>query len=333
MEKVSFRGRGINVDFTERFKGSRIFSELYQKHKDELIIGVRDGYINLYYNCDSIAKIYANTQKNHKDLKANISSYYVKEESDTSKSKTIIIDESELLDKYDLIKERSKRRMKLEKQAQEKLFIANNSNTSSNWYCIDLEYTRSHTNWRYDIIALSKTTPYRVALIELKYGNKAIGGTSGIRKHVKDFHDFWNNNGIEQLKPEILSIIKTLDLLGVKDIPRNIKNLSEKDKLYPEFYVITLDNNSHSKSNKGSTPKQTMGGYLFDKSRENPWQTKPKHFSKEIKLSGDYYDLIENDHTFKMAFLFSTSKLPDLDITDIVDDSHYDKETLTNFRI
>jgi hypothetical protein len=48
--------RGIGKKFAEAFKKSGLFS-LYQNHNDELFIGVRNDYLNLYYNCDSIAKV------------------------------------------------------------------------------------------------------------------------------------------------------------------------------------------------------------------------------------------------------------------------------------
>ena len=48
--------RGISKDFAEEFKKSELY-KLYKEHKDELFIGVRNNSLNLYYNCDSIAKI------------------------------------------------------------------------------------------------------------------------------------------------------------------------------------------------------------------------------------------------------------------------------------
>ena len=54
-EKDSFRGNNIDQKFAEDFKNSKFYTEIYKKHRDELIIAVRDGYINLYHNCNSIA--------------------------------------------------------------------------------------------------------------------------------------------------------------------------------------------------------------------------------------------------------------------------------------
>lgn len=45
----SFRGTSIDENFAKVFKKSKFYTEIYKKHKDEVIIGVRDGFINLYY--------------------------------------------------------------------------------------------------------------------------------------------------------------------------------------------------------------------------------------------------------------------------------------------
>ena len=183
-DRDSFRGTAIDKAFCEAFKRTKFYTEIYQKHKDEIIIGIRDGYINLYYNCNSIAKI-----KVDKPSIAVLASYY-------TDKKTGVLSDKDYISFYDIIKKNSDIRSKKEKQAQERLFIDNNRNPSSGWFCIDVEFTKSlrgkdtAEDWRFDIIAISKTAPYRVALIELKYGAEAIRGKSGIRTHVRDFYAF-----------------------------------------------------------------------------------------------------------------------------------------------
>jgi len=79
------------------------------------------------------------------------------------------------------------------------------NNRNSNWFCIDVEYVKAFQNkkekdkadfnGRFDIIAISKKKPHKIALIELKkYGNRTIGGNSGIYKHVEDFAKFYEKN-------------------------------------------------------------------------------------------------------------------------------------------
>lgn len=307
-DRDSFRGTAIDKAFCEAFKRTMFYTEIYQKHKDEIIIGIRDGYINLYYNCDSIAKIRVGQPS-----KALLASYY-------TDKKTRSLSDEEYVSFYNSIKEKSDRRDKKEKQAQERLFIDNNSNPSSVWFCIDVEFTKSlrgkntAEDWRFDIIAISKTAPYRVALIELKYGKKAIGGKSGIRTHVRDFYAFHKENRYIDLKDEIVSIVKSLQEIGV-DVPYNLTEISTNEfAIYPEFYFITIDNNIAG----ASAPEQTMSGYLF---KDKRWNC--KKISKSVIEGGDYFTLTENDKDFKPIFLFSSATLPNIRIQDILDFDNY----------
>ncbi len=312
----SFRGTSIDEDFADSFKDSRFYKDIYDKHKDEVIIGVRDSFINLYYNCDSIAKIEVDNPE-----VAKIDKYYTNKEKDH-------LTEDEIVQYYDIIKENSNKKNKHEKQAQQRLFIDNNNNPSSEWYCIDVEYTKSlkgkenPEDWRFDIIAISKSSPFRVALIELKYGSGAMKEPSGIRTHVSDFYTFYKYKKFEILKPEIVNIIKKLKTLGV-NIPIQLKNISCKDIApEPEFYFITLNNNPTSSSD--NTPKKTMGGYLFNEKER--WNS--KKVSSRVKNEGDYFELIEHSKTFKPVFLFSKATLPNLQINDILDKKYYEVEII-----
>lgn len=309
----SFRGTSIDDDFAKAFKESCFYKDIYCKHMDEVIIGIRDGYINLYYNCDSIAKI-----SKGRTLTAEISPFYASQKK---------LDGSEMRDKYEDIKEKSDNRNKEEKQAQQYLYIANNQNPNSRWFCIDIEYTKSFkgertaSGWRFDLIAISKEKPFRVALIELKYGNGALGGKSGIRKHIKDFYDFHKHNSFKILRPEIVSIISSLDKIGV-EIPNTLKGITEDDfNLEPEYYFIILNNIPNKEG--GSTPQQTISGYLF---KDYRWGC--KRVSSLINKEGDFYALTENDASFRPVFLFSEAQLPVLDIDNIIDHESYNVQKL-----
>ena len=177
-----------------------------------------------------------------------------------------------------LIKQKSDERKKREKQAQQRLYIQNNNSLSSEWFCIDVEYTKSlrgksrAEDWRFDIIAISKSKPHKIALIELKYGAGALGEPSGIRTHVKDFYSFHVQDSscefsFGELKQEVVSMISKLDLLGVS-IPEELAEVDgNKISDSPEYYFITLNNNPAEEGK--SLPKQTMSGYLFGDKRWN----------------------------------------------------------------
>jgi len=321
--------RGITEEFAKAFKKSELY-ELYEKHKDELIIGVRNNYLNLYYNCDSIAKI----KYTHQKLTCEIDTYYIDgiSRKQGDKDKISKLSPEEIKSKYSVIKDKSdNKKSNHEKKAQAQLYINNNSNQDSNWFCIDIEYVKAFKNKaekeesklsaRFDIIAIS-TKPinnkYRVALIELKYGSGSIGGKSGIYKHVHDFSKFSEKCYFEsQLQREIIDIFTSLKNLGIK-VPFELD--SKDNLLEPEFFFITLDNNKNS--DNGSTPKQTMSGYLFEDGR---WECK-KISTKTVE--SEFGDITDKSNNFNATFLFSTENFVDnneITIADIIDCDKYER--------
>jgi len=317
--------RGISKDFAEAFKQSELY-ELCADHKDELLIGIRNNYLNLYYNCDSIAKI--EYKKQDKEIVCVIDKYYLngKHYSSTDKEKRDLIKQSEICKQYEVIKKHSNAKATTEKKAQSKLVLLNNENKDSNWFCIDVEYVKQFNsqnekkaadfNGRFDIIALSKKKPHRVALIELKYGSSAIGGKSGIYKHVEDFSKFCEKGYFEgHLKQEIIEIVKSQKELGIS-VP--FKSFEEFDILTPEFFFITLNNNA--KKENASTPKQTMAGYLFNDMR---WGC--KKLTTKDSVEKMFGDITKKDNKFFATFLFSKATLENIGITDIIDGTYNER--------
>ena len=335
--------RGIDKEgFVEAFKVCELY-ELYKKHTGELLIGVRNNYLNLYYNCDSIAKIEYKQPKGEKGKRivCEIDSYYLdgKHRDRTDKEKRIGKEPSEICERYKEIKNYSdnktdrnnKLKENFEKKAQSRLVISNNRSSNSKWFCVDVEYVKAFINQseknkskfscRFDIIALSKEKPHRVALIELKYGSKAFSGESGIYKHIEDFKKFKDKDFFENhLRQEIIDIIQSQKEL---EIPVPFDLPDKKNLLTPEFYLITLDNNKKEGNDKASTPKQSLSGYLFNDGR---WDCKDLSSKRVEPIFGD---VTKKDNEIHVTFLFSTATLENGEIekiTDIIESDNYDKE-------
>lgn len=164
-------------------------------------------------------------------------------------------------------------------------------------------------------MAISKTKPHKVALIELKYGNGAIGGKSGIYKHSEDFKKYQDNKYFD--KQEVCQIINSQELLGI-DLPDSLKNLKMNDIDGYEFYVITLNNNLEKLN--GSTPKQTMSGYLFNDKRWNCRKLSTK------RVQTKFGDVTDKSNPLHVNFLFSTQTNNNLTINDIIEHSEYERE-------
>lgn len=309
--------RGISQEFAKAFKKSEIF-ELYKSKQDELIVGIRNNYLSIYYNCDSIAKVVFT----YKTISCSINEYYLGETTriDKKKNRYVKKDPKFLLDQYSSITERINKRLTSEKKAQSKLFTLNNQNIDSNWFCIDVEYNKQFVNIqerleadfhaRFDFIAISKKAPHRVALVELKYGRGSISGKSGIYKHVKDFSNFVDKGFFDShLRKEIIEIIENQKDIGIA-IPFELPK--ENNLLVPEFYFITLNNNKETP--KHNSPKQTMAAYLFKKKQ---WGC--IKLSTKDSVEKDFGDITKRDNPFHATFLFSSQTIDNLDIDDIID--------------
>lgn len=314
--------RGIN--FAEKFKESVLYKDLYLKHRDELFLGIRNDYLNIYYNNISIAKV-SYTQGGM--LKCEMNEYYL---TGVSNSPTVTMySDAEvnatIIEHYDTIKKYSDQKSNEEKKSQSALFIRNNRNKDSEWYCTDVEWCRPRDNEhldfnaRFDIVAISKKAPYRIAIIELKYGRDSIGGESGINKHISDFDKFNRYGYFDTFKLECKSILRNLSVLD-PDYPEDLQLVrSDQMATSPEYYVITLDNNSYGNQ---CTPKQTIGGYLFnDSSRWNSIKV-----SKNT-VESKFGDVTNPDNPKVFArFLFSPTtldELRELSVIDIIEDKIY----------
>jgi len=329
--------RGIDDLFAEKFRNSPSpllsLLSLYENeaNRKDLFLGVRNRGINLYYRGASLCEV----RLRKGTLKCRIHRKYLKGSYDKEYPTRI---PEEIYKEYENIKRKiveldtTKRRP--ERIAQQELIYKNNSNPHSKWYCIDIEYSKGRKSkaeekyGRFDIIAITRRKDpqngkHRVALIELKHGSGAYGGASGVAKHVDDFVNFRSHHVYEMhLRGEICDILESFHKL-LKDWPEGLKNLKEDDLAEaPEFYFITLDNNSKSKTSRGSTPRQSMERYLF----KNPKCGHPS--TKNVEQGFDdqppYGDITsEGNSNLYAKFLFSTDKVGEIHIKDIIEDESY----------
>ncbi len=310
--------RGITKEFAEAFNKSDL-KRLYDKNKHELFLGIRNGYINLYYQGASISKTEYKKKSNNLSCILSTKYFYT----DVKKNSYIALSDRDIFQNYKLIKRNITNLTKKtdQKIAQQQLVNNNNSNPNTNWYCIDMEYSKQRNNsneipyGRFDIIALSKTPPHKVALIELKYGDRAIGGTSGIVTHAKDFACFIKNNIYNNhLKREIVDIVKSQKLID-KNIPLDITQESDlSDK--PSFYFITLNN-------QNDDVKRKIRRYLY--TDEPPRASSKTVESLRIEDNTDPLGDIADPHNEQLyaQFLFSDVTLNNNNIDDIIDSNLY----------
>ncbi len=313
-------GRGLKGKKLEMFGKSDWYQ--FYKEKDELFLGIRNNYVNFYYKGMNIAKIEGGFTK------AKISNKYLGIEKKGYKSITC-----EELEKYyaDIkkyviahVNDQSKR----EKEVQQQLMMNNNSNKNSNWICIDMEYDKQRKNiedgeksGRFDIIAVHKEKPYRVALIELKVGASAISGKSGILKHAEDWEKVIKEELYDKmLKKEIVDIINNKYCLDKGDY--ETKPCTEADlEMKPEFYFLICS----GEDTNIEEIKNEVRKYLWDidKCKKYGINKVSDEYNIERKMKYDISEYI-NDKKLYCKFLFAEGKGEN--IKDIIDDNSYNTE-------
>ena len=304
--------RGLSAAFIKAFVADELFA-LYEENRNDLFLGIRNEYINIYYNGANVCKVNYNEKKN--SLSCTTAKKYLYGEGEYGKNAYKTVTPEDIRRKFGVIKKNIEAiHSPLERAVQQQLVIKNNANDRSKWFCVDIEYVRQRNNrgekayGRFDIIAISKDKPHKVALIELKYGNKAIGPSSGVLKHSQDYIAFIENGEYaKHLRKEIIDIIKSLREL--KTCPIGVSNASDLADT-PDFYFITL-------GNERDEPRNTMRRYvLSDVDGASKYNVQ--------KVCG--INITEpNKKNFTPKFLFSDNNICNIGITDIIDSDLYSR--------
>lgn len=329
--------RGISRALIDAFRQSPLY-ELYRQHPDELLVCVRNNYLNVYYHLNSIAEVRLGSNGS---INCGIHPYFLGRDGKSNETLYSADIQKLIVNRYEEIKHlvEHKKNNTLEKETQQKLVMQNNASLSSRWFCVDVEWARSFNNQeeknsgmssRMDIIAVSKDAPHRVAVIELKYGNKSIDGSAGIVKHIQDFRtlkegSIHNGTRIDYyggMCTDICNILEAYEALGCP-VPETLRGLTVNQfAASPEFYIVTVDNNAAS--SRGYIPKQTMAAYLFSPNSKNyiAWRCrKPARHNVQDKYG---INVLDASSELPVTFVFSRQNVTNINVTDILEDESHE---------
>ena len=254
-KKIIENGVIIDNKIKSTYKKTRKISTRFQKdlsskilkpildyvHRDNsLTIEVRSNYINIYYRGGNILRILEkNTGYNFEfDLRYIKQKYSDAREMISKLPKHVAVRDNaqEWSDKIPAIKAEMDTyfvtHKKTEREFQQLVVRENNIGgiaKKTDYYICDIEYQVGDT--RIDLVAAKHTGigKYRLALIEMKYADSALGGKSGIVDHVRKAYEYLLANNIDELKKEMHDILETKRKLRlVDDLPAKFTFTDEK---------------------------------------------------------------------------------------------------------
>jgi len=264
--------RAISKNFRDALKDGLLKPILERIKLDEiLMLALRGNYINIYYRGGNLIKI---TEQNGRFF-GEFDQNYICPHTQFLKEEIEKLQEIKL-DNDDGVKEwvNAIPKLKLvidiylgsvkdkhEREFQQLVARENNASGISNeteYFIADIEYTRPGLKARFDLLAIqwlankrSNGSNCRLALIEMKYGDKAIGGTSGLDKHLKDIGQLFSDNDKKDylLKEVQLMFDQLRDLGLIRFGTRGNENEVKLDiTARPEVIILLANHNPRSAS-------------------------------------------------------------------------------------
>jgi hypothetical protein len=261
--------RSISDSFYHEMKSEDgILNPLIEKlrHDDTLMFAIRKDYFNIYYRGGSIAKIsetsstkkfiiFFDKEYNKTEIATPSFPEIITSQDDTKDFVRAIPFLKEVMDAY------FSNKNKYEREFQQVIARENNSSPISNeteYFITDIELAASNFHSRFDMIAIqwltsdrSRAAKCRPVFIEVKYGDKALGGKSGFAEHLKKIESFISDkesyqNSISMMENQF-RILDDLQLFRFNKSKNELEISIDPESAKPQVVFIFANHNPRSK--------------------------------------------------------------------------------------
>lgn len=231
--------RGLSDTFIKELKSGFLKPVLDTVRSDPtLCLEIRKNYINIYYRGGNILKITQRKRKNVSFL-AHFEKKYFSEATpilpqcllnapeDVSNWISSVPSLKHVMDIWFDLHPRK------ERELQQLMLRENNLVKNADYFICDIEYTQPDSEYRFDIIAIHwpsssakdlNNKKSGMTFIEIKQGDKALKGNSGIGKHIDKINEFLvNQDNLKDIQNEMQKIFQQKADLGLTTSQRQIE--------------------------------------------------------------------------------------------------------------
>ena len=255
--------RGLSKQFMNNLKEGGCLHPLLRRVRSDtsLDMEIRENYINIYYRGGSLLKVTSAPRRAPGYVFTFNMNYACTEKCLTRlnlplPTVTTAADATCWVDSVPALKDTMDlwfgRHPKDERALQQLVVWENNDSPWANgtdWFIVDIEYD-NHQGARFDLVGLqwesdasarklTKGYRPRLTIIEMKSGDGALSGTSGVKTHLSQFRTFLSNaERVRSFKREILDVFAQKRDLG---LIRSLKtNPNKVQSLDPQIELIFL---------------------------------------------------------------------------------------------
>ena len=241
---VKVRMRTLNDVFLKDLKEGKLFPLTEAVKSDSsLCLELRGNYVNVYYRGGNLMKV---TQTGNEYKTFFDKSYFKARLPPTPPEENEGI--YAWLDAMPKLKQAIDRwlgghkrgRKKDEREFQQILLRDNNFGRiarNTDYYICDIEYQIKHER-RFDLIAVhwpsdrairKQSNDRRLVFVEMKYGDGALDGSSGLCKHIGDVNNYlYDQTTVDNLKQDMVGVFNQKRALGLIDCGKDLSTFSNE---------------------------------------------------------------------------------------------------------
>ena len=250
----SSAGRGIGDKFLVDLKNGELRPVLDAVLRDDTVcLEIREGYINLYYRGGNMMCL---TQKSTGYTTA-LDPRYCEHKAGRSEHSARIL-EAKTVEDYIKLIPLIKAEMdlyfyehpKMEREIQQQILRENNRGVlarDTDYFIADIEYANRKNGSRFDMLAVKwpstslarrSSAGLSLSFIEVKYGDNALIGAAGLKKHFEDLYSFLRNNSLLEICAEAQKLINQKIELGLVNGVNGSARIGIDPDKRPEFILL-----------------------------------------------------------------------------------------------